>query len=353
MIEFKVGDLFAEDAEALVNTVNCVGVMGRGVALQFKRAFPENFKAYAERCKRNEMRPGEVFVFETANLGNPRYIINFPTKRHWKGKSRVEDIESGLKSLVREIEERGIRSVALPPLGSGLGGLDWNGEIRPLLSRSLAELPAVDVVIFEPGGGREDRRANRSTDVPMMTSGRATLVVLMNGYIRLLLDPEITLLEVHKLMYFMQAAGEPLRLRFVKGIYGPYAENLRHQLNAVEGHFISGYYDGGDKPSKPLELVPGAVEDAQTVLDSATGARRRMQRVRSLIEGFETGYGLELLATVHWVVDREQPRDFHHLTQQVRAWNPRKHRFTERQLRIAADWLHESGWIRAPSRCKA
>ena len=82
MIEFKVGDLFAEDAEALVNTVNCVGVMGRGVALQFKRAFPENFKAYAERCKRNEMRPGEVFVFETANLGTPRYIINFPTKRH-------------------------------------------------------------------------------------------------------------------------------------------------------------------------------------------------------------------------------------------------------------------------------
>ena len=180
-----------------------------------------------------------------------------------------------------------------------------------------------------------------------MTSGRATLVVLMDRYIRVLLDPEITLLEVHKLMYFMQAAGELLKLRFVKGIYGPYAENLRHQLNAVEGHFISGYYDGGDRPSKPLELVPGAVEDAQTVLASKESARQRMQRVRSLIEGFETGYGLELLATVHWVADREQPRDFQHLTQQVRAWNPRKRRFTERQLRIAADRLHESGWIDA------
>ena len=346
MIEFKVGDILAEDVEALVNIVNCVGVMGRGVALQFKRAFPENFKAYAERCKRNEMLPGEVFVFETANLGSPRYIINFPTKRHWRGKSRVEDIESGLKSLVGEIAERGIRSVALPPLGSGLGGLDWNREVRPLLERSLAKLSDVHFVVFEPGGP-QDRRANRSTDVPKMTPARATLVVLMDGYIRVLLDPEITLLEVHKLMYFMQVAGEPLKLRFVKGIYGPYAENLRHQLNAVEGHFISGYYDGGDRPSKPLELVPGAVEDAHTVMDSAEDARQRMQRVRSLIEGFETGYGLELLATVHWVADREGPRNFDHLTQQVRAWGQRKRRFTERQLRIAADRLHEYGWIDA------
>ena len=345
MIEFKVGDIFAEEVEALVNTVNCVGVMGRGVALQFKRAFPANFKAYAERCKRKEMRPGEVFVFETANLGSPRYIINFPTKRHWRGKSRTEDIESGLKSLAAAIEERGIRSVALPPLGSGLGGLDWAQDVRPMLAASLSELPDVRVVVFEPGGGPQDQRANRSTDVPEMTPARAALVVLMDGYIRVLLDPYITLLEVHKLMYFMQVAGEPLKLRFVKSHYGPYAENLRHQLNAVEGHFIAGYLDGGDKPGKPLDLVPGAVEDARTVLDSAHDARQRIVRVRRLVEGFETGYGLELLATVHWVVDREQPRNFAHLTQLVGAWGPRKRRFTARQLRITADRLHETGWI--------
>ena len=169
----------------------------------------------------------------------------------------------------------------------------------------------------------------------------------MDGYIRVLLDPEITLLEVHKLMYFMQAAGEPLSLRFVKGAYGPYAENLRHQLNAVEGHFISGYYDGGDRLGKPLELVPGAVDDAQAVLKSDEDAQQRMRRVCSLVEGFESGYGLELLATVHWVAAEERPRDFHHLVQRVRAWNARKRRFTERQLRIAADRLHESGWIDA------
>ena len=347
MIEFKVGDIFAEDAEALVNTVNCVGVMGRGVALQFKRAFPDNFKAYAERCKRKEMRPGEVFVFEAANLGSPHYIINFPTKRHWRGKSRIEDIESGLKSLVGAIKERDIRSVALPPLGSGLGGLDWAREVRPLLAKSLAELTGVDVVVFEPGGGPEDNRANRSKDVPEMTPARATLVVLMDGYIRVLLDPEITLLEIHKLMYFMQAAGEPLKLRFVKGPYGPYAENLRHQLNAVEGHFISGYLDGGDRPGKPLDLIPGAIEDARATLDSAKDTRQRIERVRDLVEGFETGYGLEVLATVHWVAKEEQLADFDHLRQQVWAWSARKRRFTERHLRVAADRLTEGGWIEA------
>ena len=344
MIEFKVGDIFAEDVEALVNTVNCVGIMGRGVALQFKRAFPENFKAYAERCKRNEMRPGEVFVFETANLGDPRYIINFPTKRHWRGKSRTEDIESGLKSLVGTIEERGIRSIALPPLGSGLGGLDWTRQVRPMLAASLSVLPDVRFVVFEPGGGPQDLRANRSTEVPNMTPARAALVVLMDGYIRVLLDPYITLLEVHKLMYFMQVAGEPLKLRFVKDRYGPYAENLRHVLNAVEGHFIAGYLDGGDRPSKPLDLVPGAVEDANAVLDSADDVRQRIERVRRVVEGFETAYGMELLATVHWVMERERPRDFDQLAQLVSAWGPRKRRFTGRQLQIAVDRLCESGW---------
>src|SRR5213594_4867327 len=125
MIEYKTGDILAEHAEALVNTVNCVGFMGRGIALQFKKAWPENFKAYAAACRRHEVQPGRMFVFETGLLTNPRFIINFPTKRHWRGKSRIEDIESGLGALVKEIRSRGIRSVALPPLGSGLGGLNW------------------------------------------------------------------------------------------------------------------------------------------------------------------------------------------------------------------------------------
>jgi O-acetyl-ADP-ribose deacetylase (regulator of RNase III) len=149
MLTFLKGDLLVSDAEAVINTVNCVGVMGRGLALQFKIAYPENFKAYAAACKRNEVEPGRMFVFETGQAARPRFIINFPTKRHWRGKSRLDDIEAGLKALVAEIRTRHIRSVAIPPLGSGLGGLSWK-SVRPLIERAAAELPDVDVLVFEP-----------------------------------------------------------------------------------------------------------------------------------------------------------------------------------------------------------
>ncbi|MBI4880534.1 MAG: macro domain-containing protein [Planctomycetes bacterium] len=149
MIEYKTGDVLAEDAEALVNTVNCAGSMGRGIALHFKKAWPENFRAYAAACRRNEVQPGRMFVFGTGLLANPRYIINFPTKRHWRGKSRMEDIEAGLRALVEEIRKRGIRSIAIPALGAGLGGLDW-AEVRARIESAMRGLPDVKVIVFEP-----------------------------------------------------------------------------------------------------------------------------------------------------------------------------------------------------------
>src|SRR5271166_218967 len=149
MIEFTTGDILRVDAEALVNTVNCVGIMGRGIALQFKNAFPANFKAYEAACARKEVRPGKMFVFETRTLTNPKFIINFPTKRHWKGKSRMEDIDSGLNALAEEIRYRGIRSIAIPPLGSGLGGLNW-ADVRPRIEAALRGLNDLRVIIFEP-----------------------------------------------------------------------------------------------------------------------------------------------------------------------------------------------------------
>lgn len=150
-IEFRTGDILRIDAEALVNTVNCVGVMGRGVALQFKRAFPDNFKAYKAACDREQVQPGRMFIFETRNISNPKYIINFPTKRHWRGKSRIADIETGLTALVGEIQQRDIRSIALPALGSGLGGLDW-GMVRPRIEAALRAVEGVHAIVFEPGG---------------------------------------------------------------------------------------------------------------------------------------------------------------------------------------------------------
>ena len=187
-----------------------------------------------------------MFVFETGALTNPRYIINFPTKRHWRGNSRIEDIDAGLKDLVTVIRERDIRSIAVPPLGAGLGGLEWS-EVRPRIEKALLGFNDLDVVVFAPRGAPEPERMIRGREVPKMNPERAVLVGLMNRYLNGLLDPFVTLLEVHKLMYFMQEAGQRLRLRYTEGPYGPYAENLRHLLNEVEGHFISGYGDGGDK----------------------------------------------------------------------------------------------------------
>lgn len=342
-IRFKVGDIHSEPAEALVNTVNCVGVMGRGVALQFKKTYPDNFRAYQSFCKQGKMRPGQVFVFST-NGWSPKYIINFPTKRHWRGKSRMEDIEAGLVSLVKEIRARRISSIAIPPLGSGLGGLEWSAVRRRILD-SLSGLEGVDVVVFEPGSGPVDTRINRSRDVPAMTPGRAVLVQLMHRYNQALLDPYVTLLEIHKLMYFMQNAGEPLRLRFEKGHYGPYADNLRHVLNAVEGHLVSGYADGGDDPQKRLDLVPGAVEDARVFLGQYPDTQARFLRVADLVMGFESSFGLELLSTVHWVVDRESATSVTDAIHRTYAWGPHKHQFTGRQIGIAIATLTSKAWM--------
>ncbi len=346
MFKSKTGDILREDAEALVNTVNCVGVMGRGIALQFKNAFPENFKAYEKACARQDVKPGKMFVYATGYLTNPRFIINFPTKRHWKGKSRMEDIESGLADLVQVIRVHQIRSIAIPPLGSGLGGLDWQ-DVRPRIETALREFNDLNVILFEPNGAPDAATLARTRDVPAMTTGKAALVGLIHRYLGGLLDPFVTLLEVHKLMYFMQAAGEPLRLRYTQAPYGPYAENLRQVLKQVEGHLITGYGDGGDNPEKQLELVPGAIEDAMRQLNDAPDTQARFARVADLVEGFETPFGLELLATVHWVATDEKEKAFTLADVQAKtyAWNKRKQQFTPRQIALAVDVLKQKGWL--------
>ncbi|MFZ0244714.1 type II toxin-antitoxin system antitoxin DNA ADP-ribosyl glycohydrolase DarG [Candidatus Binatus sp.] len=343
MIEYKTGDIIGEDAEALVNSVNCVGIMGRGIALQFKNAFPENFKAYESACRRNELQPGGLLVFRTQGLSNPQYIINFPTKRHWRGRSRISDIEAGLKALVREIRRLGVRSIAIPPLGSGLGGLEWS-DVRPRIEAAARDLDdKVRVTIFEPR--ESDRVPIRSAKVPSMTPGRAALIGLIQRYLSALMDPFVTLLEIHKLMYFMQEAGERLRLNYVKAPYGPYAENLRHVLTAIEGYYLSGYADGGDEPTKQLELVPGATSDAEAFLRDKTKTQAHFNRVAGLVEGFETPLGLELLATVHWVAAKEQARSEGDIIALTYAWNERKRRFSEQQIRLALEVLKSKNWI--------
>ncbi|MDV3238348.1 MAG: macro domain-containing protein [Gammaproteobacteria bacterium] len=344
MIEHAQGNLLVADAEALVNTVNCVGYMGKGIALQFKQAFPANFKAYEKACRAHEVQPGRMFIFETGSMVNPRFIINFPTKRHWRGKSRIEDIESGLKALIADVKRLGIRSIALPPLGSGLGGLDWN-VVRPMIEQAFAELPEVRVFLYSPQGAPAAKDMPVHTSRPKMTPARALFIKLMDQYSAL--HYRRTLLEIQKLAYFLQEAGEPLRLRFEKGLYGPYAHNLNKVLETLEGHYIRGFGDS-QKPDTEIELLPHAVEEADAFLERHKESLQRLERVSELIAGFETPYGMELLASVHWVGVHDEPaaRDEQVAAQAVQNWNDRKRgMFQPHHVQAAWDRLKQEHWL--------
>ena len=347
MIELTQGDILRADVEALVNTVNCVGVMGRGIALQFKKVFPDNFKTYKAVCDRKELQPGKMFISDLNRIHNPRYVVNFPTKRHWKGKSRMEDIEAGLQALVAEVRNRRIHSIAIPPLGCGLGGLRW-ADVRARIEKAFQDLPDVQVFLYEPKGGPPAEEMVHSTKAPGLTVGRAALLVLMRRYLAAVMDPFVTLLEIHKLMYFMQEAGEGLKLEYNKAPYGPYARNLRHVLTLMEGHFISGYGDAEDNPEREINLLPEILPQAESFLEDHPSTRNHFQRVVDLISGFETPFGMELLSTVHWVVTREGAKTADQAVSKTYSWNNRKRMFREKHIRLAWDILERKGWLQHP-----
>ena len=352
MMDFKRGNLFEAEVEALVNTVNTVGVMGKGIALQFSRSFPEIMQPYKEACKSGTLTVGTVQTVPLPllqGMTGPKYVINFPTKKHWKGDSKIEFVESGLKALREEIERLHIKSIAIPPLGCGLGGLNWN-TVRREIEKALGDISDVQILVFEPTGKPPAAAMKSATKKPKMTPGRAALLGLMRRYMVPMMDDAITLLELHKLMYFMQEAGEPLRLAFVKGKYGPYATNLRHVLNAIEGHFVTGFGDASEEPGKALEASPTAIEKAETYLHtkSKSATLARFRRVESLIDGFETAYGMELLASVHWVASHEDPsaQSSEEAVTSIHEWNDRKRKsFLPEHIQVAWDRLTVADWL--------
>ena len=347
MFQLTRGNLLEADAEALVNTVNCVGVMGKGVALQFKQAFPQNFTAYEQACRRKELQPGRMLVVPTMGMGNPKYIINFPTKAHWKGKSRLEYIDAGLEALVEEIQRLGIQSVAVPPLGCGNGGLDWK-DVKPRIQAAFEQIPHVRAFVYEPEGAPATDKMAVGTSRPALTRARALLLRLIGRYRQS--GYRSTLLEVQKLAYLLQSAGEPLKLAYVKHKYGPYAENLNFVLQRLEGHYLRGYGDRSQRAE--IRLLPGSAEEAQRYLAGSDDALERLSRVERLIDGFESPYGMELLATVHWVVS-ENPtsaNDTLAIVDLVRDWSQRKGElFTPRHILVAWERLHDEGWLPEPT----
>lgn len=344
MIEPTYGNLLKADAEALVNTVNCVGVMGKGIALQFKQAFPANFAQYELACRTGEMQTGKMLVVATGQLLNPRYIINFPTKRHWKGKSKLEDIKAGLATLISEVKRLELKSIALPPLGCGNGGLDW-AEVKLLIEAAFAELSDVKVLLFEPQAAPQAETMPVATNKPAMTRARALLVRLMEIYREQ--GYNLTRLEIQKLAYFLQESGEVMKLRYVKHQFGPYADNLNHVLQLLEGHFIRGYGDrSGNRAA--IHPLPAGSEAARAFLDTSADILDRLEKVSQLIRGFETPYGLELLSTVHWVAKTEPliVIDAQTAIERVQAWSQRKRDlFKPEHIQKAWERLQSQDWL--------
>ncbi len=346
MIREDHGNLLAANVDALVNTVNTVGVAGKGIALQFRQAYPDNYRAYERAAKRGEVVPGRMYVWETGQMDQPHYIINFPTKRHWRGRSRLGDIRTGLRDLAKTIVNLGISSIAIPPLGCGNGGLDWR-EVRPLILATLQPIE-VEAVIYPPTGAPAADDMPVRSQKPRMTHGRAALLMLMKYY-RESDWFRLSALEVQKLAYFLQESGESLRLRFSKARYGPYAENLNHVLIMMEGHYTRGFGDRSKEPQ--IRVLEGAYEAAEKFLDDHPETTARLQTVAKLLDGWETPYSLELLATTHWALTKARPvlQSRTEVCMYVAGWTPRKARlFKPTQVNRAIDWLVGQGFVTLP-----
>jgi O-acetyl-ADP-ribose deacetylase (regulator of RNase III) len=345
-IKITTGDLLEQRVDAIVNTVNTVGVMGKGIALQFKRRWPANAKAYEAACKHKEVQPGKMFIFDNGGLVQPKFVINFPTKRHWRQPSRMEDVEAGLVDLIKQIKRLGIQSIAIPPLGCGNGGLDWK-LVRPKIEAAFREVPEVEVRLFEPSNVEGVRELTPEAQKARMTPGRAAIIKVLSIYREM--QYPLSQLEVQKLAYFLVRAGQNLgTLQFAKHTYGPYASALRHVLTKMDGVYLRGVGDGS-KPSE-ITIMEPALREAEALLDSQDDrdTSQRVQRIACLIDGFETPYGMELLATVHWVAAEHASASADEVVQFVHEWSERKRQIMKPlHVKAAYNRLLTEGWIPA------
>lgn len=351
MISFTQGNLLEADVEAVVNTVNTVGIMGKGIALMFKDRFPANFAAYARACEHEEVRIGKMFVTENRQLFGPKWIINFPTKTHWRARTKIEWIEEGLEDLVRVIKEKNIRSIAVPPLGCGNGGLDW-ADVQPLIVNALGNSESLEIVVYEPTSKYQNVVKRRG--VEELTPARALISEIVRRYC--LLGIECSVLEVQKLAWFIERGirkaevEDPLKLEFSANKYGPYSDKLRHLLDGLDGSYLK--CDKRLADAEPLDLIwfnESKKDRVHTYLNSGEcqkygGALEWTSRV---IDGFESPLGMELLATVDWLVERENvERSTAGIVDGLRNWtggaaaSKRKLKiFDERLILLALDQL--------------
>ena len=308
MLQFTTGNLLEARAEALVNTVNTVGVMGKGIALMFKERFAENFRLYAQACKAQQVQTGKMFITMPAELNGPRWIVNFPTKQHWRADSRLEWVIEGLQDLRQFLLANNVNSIAIPPLGAGNGGLDW-AAVKPEIEQALADLDGIEITVYEPTS--QYQNVSKRAGVEALTPARALIAELVRRYSVLGMD--CSLLEIQKLAWFLEQSIErlmpgdaTLNLRFEANRYGPYAERLKHLIDKLDGSYLH-----CDKRIADADILDSIWFDdqrrAQVQAYLQSEAKKylpALEETAKKIDGFESPFGMELLATVDWLLTK-------------------------------------------------
>lgn len=342
-MKFTKGNLLETDAQAIVNTVNTVGIMGKGIALQFKERFPMNFKIYADLCKKGQVQIGKMLVVKENSLHGEKIIINFPTKTEWYKKSQYYYVEEGLKDLVNVIDEYEIKSIAIPPLGCGNGGLQWE-KVRLLLGKYLNDLD-VEITVYEPNDAMKEILQNEAVRKEYgLTDARAMLLYALFQYERL--GEVATVFAANKLAYFLQKSGEPLRLQFVPYVYGPYAQAIEKVLYALNGKYLKGMEQMSVKPFEPLKLNYDRFPEVSSYVEKNLNQEQkgRLKNLFKVIEGFESSLSLEILASTHYLKSSDPEMTEDQLFSKIQDWNQRKRNIIKKEyINIALNHLQNYG----------
>lgn len=340
MLTFLKGDMLKAKAEALVNTVNTVGVMGKGIALQFKEAFPHNNKVYIDACKKNELVPGKLLpVWDNNLLLGKKLIINFPTKKHWRHPSKYEYIENGLQALIELLEKGSVRSLALPPLGCGNGGLDWI-KVKSLITKYLNGLD-IDIIVFEPNDEIKALLQNENIKREVkLTSARAQLLYALFVYESF--GENSSLFAANKLAYFLQEMGQDLQLRFQRNNYGPFAIGVGKVLYMLNGVYLKGLEQQQSKPFEALHLNYEKWFEVKEYIDKNLGfeEKERIKNLVHLIIGFTSELSLEILSSVSFILKEHPNATYEEVKVEIKNWSLRKERlFKDEFLSVAYNHL--------------
>lgn len=349
-MQYIKGNLLDAKTEALVNTVNTVGVMGKGIALQFKEMFPHNYKEYLAACKRGDIAPGKLLTVKDQTLEGQKLIINFPTKTEWFKKSQYDYIESGLVDLVKVIDNCKIKSIAIPPLGCGNGGLKWE-KVKPMIEKYLSPLEGVDIIVFEPNDKVKEilKKQDSKKDVKL-TPAKASLLYDMFFYDSL--GENTSLFIANKLAYFLQRLGDPSlkSLKFEAHHYGPYSVQVDHMVHNMNGKFVRGLEQMEAKAFEPLELQYDRLKELSDYVKKELHVSQQtaIKQLVKLIDGFQSALSLEILASID-LIKRDNPGISKEDTKiKLENWSKRKKElFKERYIDIA--WAHLESYGQALS----